>query len=133
VKRFVILDTGPLVALMNARDKDHEWTAAQWADIEPPMLTCEAVVSEAFFILSQIGLGQETVLEMLSRGAIRFEFRLQDHIKPVGTLLRKYSDIPMSIADACLVRMSDRGPAAQYSPWTVTSVYIENLAGRLFL
>ena len=46
MKQSILLDTGPLVAFLNRRDKVHKWAMAQWGQIAPPMLTCEAVVSE---------------------------------------------------------------------------------------
>src|SRR5438477_3307763 len=109
MKRNVILDTGPLVALINRADRDHLWTVQQWGDIEPPMLTCESVVSEACFLLKQIG-GVDAVLEMLLRKTVEIRFQLQEQTKLMRTLLRKYSDIPMSVADACLVRMAEQIP-----------------------
>ncbi|WP_071783249.1 PIN domain-containing protein [Rubidibacter lacunae] len=51
MKRRSILDTGPLVALLNRRDRHHQWATLQWAEIEPPLLTCESVLSEALFLL----------------------------------------------------------------------------------
>ncbi len=54
MKQDVLIDTGPLVAFLNRSDRFHEWTAAQWNQIAPPMLTCEAVVSEACFLLTGI-------------------------------------------------------------------------------
>ena len=108
MKKTVILDTGPLVALIDARDKDHAWTVTRWGDIEPPLLTCESVISEACFLLGQIHVGTKTVFEMLSRKAIEMPFHLNDQVKYVDALLRKYSDVPMSVADACLVRMSEQ-------------------------
>jgi predicted nucleic acid-binding protein len=110
VKRNVILDTGPLVALINGADRDHSWSVQQWGDIEPPMLTCESVISEACFLLNQIDTGTEAVFEMLSRKTVDVPFSLQDHSKFVRALLRKYSDVPMSVADACLVRMAEQIP-----------------------
>jgi len=44
---------------------------------------------------------------MLRRGAFRLTFNLEDEIEPVATLMEKYSDVPMSLADACLVRMTE--------------------------
>ena len=52
MKQRVILDTGPLVALLNGKDKYHRWVTMQFARIKPPLLTCEAVLSEACFLLS---------------------------------------------------------------------------------
>lgn len=110
MKRQVILDTGPLVAFLNARDRYHQWSATQWARIDPPLLTCEAVLSEACFLLRGIEGGQAAVLELLKRGVLSLPFRLDDAVKQITWLLRKYSDIPMSLADACMVRLSEIYP-----------------------
>jgi predicted nucleic acid-binding protein len=67
MKRQVILDTGPLVAFLNGRDKHHDWAEAQWAQIQPPLLTCEAVISEACFLLRQWEEGAGDVFELLQR------------------------------------------------------------------
>jgi predicted nucleic acid-binding protein len=107
MKRQVILDTGPLVAFLNGRDRHHEWAMLQWAQIDPPLLTCEAVLSEACFVLRGIEGGQEAVLELLRRGVVHVAFRLNEHVNQITWLLRKYQDVPMSLADACMVRMSE--------------------------
>lgn len=52
MRRCVLLDTGPLVAVINRRDKFHGWVTTQWDNIEPPLLTCEAVISETCFLLT---------------------------------------------------------------------------------
>jgi predicted nucleic acid-binding protein len=107
VKQQVLLDTGPLVALVDARDEHHRWALAQWADIKPPLLTCEAVVSEACFLLDQAVGGSAAVFQMLLRKALVISFRLDEHLKEVDKLRSKYADVPMSVADASLVRMSE--------------------------
>ena len=107
MKRQVILDTGPLVALLDARDRHHEWAVAQWGDIEPPLLTCESVISEACFLLDQTRAGSVAVFEMLLRKAITLSFCLDEHVKEVQGLRAKYADVPMSVADASLVRMAE--------------------------
>ena len=50
MKSQVIVDTGPLVALLNSRDKHHAWVVQQLGDIQPPMVTCEAVLAEATYL-----------------------------------------------------------------------------------
>lgn len=107
MKRQVILDTGPLVAFINGRDKYHKWSISQWAQIDPPLLTCEAVLSEACFLLKDNEGGQAAVLELLRRGILRMPFRIDEHADQLKWLLQKYADVPMSLADACLVRMSE--------------------------
>jgi uncharacterized protein len=108
VKRQVILDTGPLVALLDSRDRHHRWAVAQWADIEPPLLTCESVLSEACFLLDQTRAGSAAVFEMLVRNVIAPTFRMADHLRELQALRAKYSDVPMSVADAALVRMAEQ-------------------------
>lgn len=108
MNKHVIVDTGPLVALIDARDRHHRWTVAQWAEIEPPLLTCESVVSEACFLLDQTRAGSGAVLEMLRRKAITLRFHLDEHLKEVQALRGKYADVPMSVADASLVRMAEQ-------------------------
>jgi predicted nucleic acid-binding protein len=107
VKQGVLVDTGPLVAFLNRRDRFHDWTAAQWNQIAAPMLTCEAVVSESCFLLSGIKSGSERVMQLIQREILVISFHLDEHIEPVKKLLIKYQSGPMSLADACLVRMSE--------------------------
>ena len=61
--RIVTLDTGPLVALLNRRDRYHRWATEQWADVELPVLTCEPVLTEACFLLRELPGGPAAVLE----------------------------------------------------------------------
>ena len=111
--RDVILDTGPLVALMNVRDRDHHWVREQWERIEPPLLTCEAVVVEACFLARRLGReGEEGVVSLVHRGLLNPLFRLADDAEAVLSLMRRYRNVPMSLADACLVRMSQLHPAS---------------------
>lgn len=107
MKQKVILDTGPLVSFLNRRDKYHEWSVSQWDQIAPPLLTCEAVLSEACFLLRNLPTGQTKVLELLRRGAMSVPFRIDESLEQLKWLLQKYSDVPISLADACLVRMSE--------------------------
>ena len=108
MSREIILDAGPLVALLNARDPHHDWVRAQWGMIESPLLTCEAVVTEACFLARRlVPRGQEKVLEFVRRGALDLSFPLADEIDAVVQLAGRYRDVRMSLADACLVRMSE--------------------------
>lgn len=103
----VLLDTGPLVACINRRDRFHEW-ARLWLDkIAPPLLTCEPVLAEACFLLQACPGGSKAILEWLHRGVLEVTFKVEQQVLPVAKLMTKYADVPMSLADACLVRMSE--------------------------
>ena len=104
---LVVVDTGPLVAGLMERDRDHAWTRAQLESLPAPLATCEAVLSETFFLLQRVRGGGEKLAALVDRGAIEVRFDFQDESDPVLRLLRKYADTPMSFADACLVRMSE--------------------------
>ncbi|MCZ0936597.1 MAG: PIN domain-containing protein [Gemmatimonadetes bacterium] len=108
MSRRIILDTGPLVALLNSRDPHHGWVREQWEAIEPPLLSCDAVVVEACFLARRLTRGgQSRVLEIVRRGTLDLSFSLSGEIDAVVQLVAKYRDVPMSLADACLVRMSE--------------------------
>lgn len=103
--RSVLVDAGFLVALLSRRDAHHRWAAAQVAPFPPPWTTCEAALSEAVHLLG--GRGRPPLTALLSRGALLARFDLGDELDPVLRLLRKYADVPMSLADACLLRMTE--------------------------
>ncbi|MGH7275783.1 MAG: type II toxin-antitoxin system VapC family toxin [Candidatus Rokuibacteriota bacterium] len=108
--RRTLLDTGPLVAFLNRRDRHHRWARLRLGEETTPLWTCEAVVSEACFLLRGTREGPRAVLELLARGAIRVAFRLEDHLAEVARLMARYASVPMSLADACLVRMAEQHP-----------------------
>ena len=110
MNRRVLLDTGALVALLNRRDIHHEWAKTQWNETVPPLLTCEPVLSEACFLLRTLPGGSHAVMELLRRSAVTVAFHLEDHVEPLARLMRKYATVPMSLADACLVRMAEMSP-----------------------
>jgi len=91
VKRKIILDTGPLVALLNLRDTYHDWAKVQFSEIEPPLLNCEAVISEACFLLRGFPGGPRAVLDLVNRGVIAIPFHLDAEADPVMRLLTRYA------------------------------------------
>lgn len=103
----VVLDTGPLVAFIDRHDPQHRWAADRLRELQPPFLTCEAVISEALFLLEGAHDGPALVMGMLREDLLRLAFDLDDHLDAITTLLAKYRDVPMSLADACLVRMTE--------------------------
>jgi predicted nucleic acid-binding protein len=106
----VIIDTGPLVALLNRRERHHAWVKGVLDTIEPPIFTCEPVLSESCFLLQDISGGQDAILELIARGIMRSDFRVAQEIDSLRLLMKKFGDVPMSLADACLVRMTEIDP-----------------------
>jgi predicted nucleic acid-binding protein len=103
--RNILVDAGFVVALLNRRDSHHAWAAAQAPRLAPPWHTCEAVLSEAFHLLG--ARGAPALGALLRRRALVVAFDLGSHLNPVLTLMQKYADVPMSLADSCLVRMTE--------------------------
>lgn len=104
----VIVAAGPIVSFINKNDEYHAWAMAQFAMMRPPLLTCEAVVSESCFLLRNFDNGAQNVLALLERGLLAIPFRLEDEFNAIKKLLNKYQNIPMSLADGCLVRMAEQ-------------------------
>ena len=100
----VLVDAGFVIALLSRRDRHHRWAVAQSPGLPPPWKTSDAVLSEAFHLLGS--RGRPALRALLRRGAIVPAFDLADELDRVLGLMQKYADIPMSLADACLVRMS---------------------------
>jgi uncharacterized protein len=101
----VVADAAFLVALIRIRDRDHDWAIAQARRFPPPWKTCDAALSESFHLL-----GPDTgpsLMGLLRRGAVISAFRFDDGAEEVLRLMEKYVDVPMSFADACLVRMTE--------------------------
>jgi predicted nucleic acid-binding protein len=80
---------------------------ARWSELFEPVVTCESVVSEGLFLLRDSGLSIVPLLDLFERGIVRVHFDLETQFADGRRLLRKYADQPMSLADACLVRMAE--------------------------
>lgn len=105
--RRVIGDTSAIVAVLRRDDEHHEWATKKILDLPKPLFTCETVLAEACFLLGNFHGGPAAVVGRVSEGIIRIDFSLEPQIDRVAELLRKYADVPMSLADACLVRMAE--------------------------
>lgn len=103
--RSVLVDAGFLVALLSRRDDNHRWAAIQAPHLPPPWSTCQAALSEAFHLLG--ARGAHGLSALLRRRAVVCAFQLGEEVENVMKLMQKYADLPMSLADACLVRMSE--------------------------
>ena len=108
----VLADTGALVALLDRRERFHAWAAEQARQLQPPLLTCEAVIAELCFLLGGLPGARAAVRHNLKAGTWRLDFALHEEHERVFALMDAYEDQPMSLADACLVRMSELHPGA---------------------
>lgn len=103
----VLLDTGPLVAYLHPRDLYHDWAVDAFDDFNPPVITCEPVLTEACFLVARTSLSATRVLEYVARGGARIGLRLDEEMVAIRALMERYENVPMSLADACLVRLAE--------------------------
>jgi predicted nucleic acid-binding protein len=102
-----LLDTGPITAYMNQNDQFHTWAVEQMRNLAPPLLTCEPVLTEACYLLARCGKHPADVLARLKEGVVKISLSLATEAAAVEMLMRRYADTPMSLADACLVRLAE--------------------------
>lgn len=114
-----IADTGALVAYLDRGDGYHAWASEQIGGVRRPLLVCEPVLSEAMFLLTHHIQAREAVLSMVSRGALKIAFSVDQHLEQLRALVGRYRAQPMSLADACIVRMAELNDS--YSVWTLDS------------
>lgn len=108
----VVVDTGPIVALLDADDRHHAWAAVQFARLRPPLLTCEAVLTEASFLIARVGENVSAVTALVDRGVLSVKQVFDAESPSITRLVRRYANVPMSLADACLVRLVELTPHA---------------------
>jgi predicted nucleic acid-binding protein len=114
----IVVDTGPIIGLLNTRDRHHQWCVQQLEQITDPLLTCDAVLSEAFFLLKRrTPNGADQLAAMIQRGILKSQFDFSTAHPIVLSVLKKYRDLPTSFADACLVAMADASD--QVHVWTL--------------
>ena len=102
-----IADAGAILALLSPSERQNAWAAEQVRSAPPTVLTCDAVISEACFLLKRDGQEAERVFDLVETGFLRSEFDLHAEFRAVRDLMHRYRDLPMSCADACLVRMAE--------------------------
>lgn len=107
--RRVLVDAGPIAALLDRRDAHHEWAKQQLGHVRHALVTCEAVISEAFFLLAPVHGGTSTLAGLLREQLVRVDpdFSFCDNCDQILDNIERYKNVPMSFADACLVRMTE--------------------------
>ncbi len=106
----LVLDTGPLVAMLAPREPRHRW-AKQALEVKGRVVSCEAVMSEAFFLLRSSESGSRALRAMLKEELIEL-LPLTREVGAITRLMDRFSSVPMSFADGCLVRISELLPRA---------------------
>ena len=104
----ILLDTGPIVALLSKDDSHHDRAVRLFSECEPPFRCCEAVIAEACFLMKKVHkAGPPEVIALGRSGVFEVGMKVQDHWSSIESLLRRYSNIPISLADTCLIRMAE--------------------------
>jgi hypothetical protein len=104
----VLVDAGPLIAIVDRNDQDHDRCVAAMKRLRHPLLTTWMPVTEAMHLMAFSLTGQEALLEMIQRGAPRVLPVEEDDVPGIRALMRKYADLPMDFADATLVQAAMR-------------------------
>jgi uncharacterized protein len=112
LKQDIIIDTGPLVALLNRADGAHAWTLLQMQSMSPPFITCEAVLSEASYLTRNLKGARAALMEMVGENFLRIGLTVQDHHAALLAMIKRYDSVPMSVADACIVRLAELYPGS---------------------
>jgi predicted nucleic acid-binding protein len=102
---ITLCDTGPIVAYLNRHDPHHDWAVAVMKQMRPPLLTCEAVLTEAAYFLREEGVDIEPLFRLLERAAFLIDFDMSAHWPRMRTLMRRYAT--MDLADASVVVMTE--------------------------
>lgn len=118
-----ILDTGPLVAFLNRRDKHHAWAMQVLAVLGEAPITCEAVLAEVCWHVRTSPETVTRVLEMPSRGDLHVLPLIEDEGVNLAGKIRKYGD-KMDVADACVLRLSEMFPQAKVITTDITDFQI---------
>ncbi len=122
MRHTLLVDTGPLVALLDRSDLHHNWAVQSFKHIRSPLLTCEAVMAETMHLLRKLPPSLKTLSIWHGDGLIRCSFDFQEQAPTVWKLLAKYADTPMDFADACVVRMAEILPDPRV--WTTDTDFL---------
>lgn len=108
MKTAVLVDAGPLVALLNKNDHAHHLCVKTLAELTDPLVTVWPAVTEAMYLLHFSWEGQEALWEMLIEGMVALAPLGDEDFLRMRELMKKYRSLPMDMADAALVRVAER-------------------------
>lgn len=100
----VLVDTGPLVAIFDPSDQDHERCTAELGRLSRcRLVTNLAILTEASHLLAFSSQAQQSLIEFAGAGAVDVAEVDAGQLSRAAHLMRKYEDLPMDLADATLV------------------------------
>jgi predicted nucleic acid-binding protein len=105
---MILVDAGPLIALIHQDDNEHERCREAFAVLNEPLGTVWPAVTEAMHLLSFSWQAQDALWEMIEAGAVEILPLGSEDIPRMRELMRKYRDQPMDLVDAALVRVAER-------------------------
>ena len=105
---MILVDAGPLVALVDADDQYHKKCIAALKVMREPLVTVWPPVTEAMYLLVDLPKAQEALWEMLSRGVLQLLSLDHTDVPRMRELMSKYADRPMDLPDAALIRVAER-------------------------
>ena len=104
----VLVDAGPLIALLDRSDAHHDKVVTALRKIQDPLVSVWPVLVEAMYLLSFSWQAQKALWEIFETGTVQLLPLGSDDIPQIKTLMEKYRDLPMDLADAALVRVAER-------------------------
>jgi uncharacterized protein len=104
----VLVDAGPLVALLDRSDPNHDRCRRALRAIRDPLVTVWPAFTEAMYLLRFSWKAQDALWEMVDSETVRVLPLNEDDIARMRELMKKYRDLPMDLADAALVRVAER-------------------------
>ncbi|HSK29624.1 MAG TPA: PIN domain-containing protein [Candidatus Limnocylindria bacterium] len=105
---MILVDAGPMIALIHEDDNEHRRCREAFAAMNESLGTVWPALAEAMHLLSFSWQAQEALWEMIEAGAVELLPLGADDFPRMKELMRKYRDLPMDLADAALVRVAER-------------------------
>jgi hypothetical protein len=127
---MILMDAGPLVALLHADDQHHRRCVAALKRIRAPLVTVWPVVTEAMYLLGFSVQAQQALCDRLLADVPRILPLGRDDVPRLKSLMWKYRDRPMDLADAALVRVAEREGLDTVFTTDFDDFSIYRLAGR---
>lgn len=118
-KPVILSDAGPLVALFNFRERNHEWALARFREFAEPIITTETVLAESLYLLQRVPNGVRKLLALWERSCLTVSFSAESEKMALLQLMKRHADVPISLAHASLIRLSEIHTTCQV--WTLAA------------